>query len=48
MHDKHIVPFAFDSAGNIALGTFKFINRLFAPSNSKYAKTWNSEKERKI
>ena len=48
IHDDRIIPFAFDSAGNIAPGTLKFINRLFAPSNSKYIRTWNSEKERKI
>ena len=33
LHDNHKIPFAFDSAGNIAPGTLKFINRLFAPSN---------------
>ena len=43
-----IIPFAFDSAGNIAPGTLKFINKLFAPSNSKYTRSWNSENERKI
>ena len=48
LHDNHIIPFAFDSAGNIAPGTLKFINRLFAPSNSKYGITWNNEKERKF
>ena len=31
-HDKHIIPFAFDSAGNIAPGTAEFINKLFATS----------------
>ena len=48
LHDNHIIPFAFDSAGNIAPGTLKFINKLFAPSNSNYDRTWNSENERKI
>jgi hypothetical protein len=48
LHDNHIIPFAFDSAGNIAPGTLKFINKLFAPSNSNYGRTWNSENERKI
>merc|ERR1711991_1126955 len=48
IHDDRIIPFAFDSAGNIAPGTLKFINRLYAPSNSNYIRTWNSEKERKI
>ena len=48
LHDNHIIPFAFDSAGNIAPGTLKFINKLFAPSNSKYTRSWNSENERKI
>ena len=48
LHDNHIIPFAFDSAGNIAPGTLKFINKLFAPSNSNYYRTWNSENERKI
>ena len=48
LHDDHIIPFAFDSAGNIAPGTVKFINKLFAASNKHYQRTWNSEKERKI
>ena len=47
-HDKHIIPFAFDSAGNIAPGTNEFINKLFAASGQKFDRTWNSEKERKI
>ena len=47
-HNKHIIPFAFDSAGNIAPGTLEFINKLFAASNKKYDRTWNSEKERII
>merc|ERR1711871_1468105 len=47
-HDKHIIPFAFDSAGNIAPGTAEFINKLFAASGQKYDRTWNSEKERKF
>ena len=34
-HDKHIIPFAFDSAGNIAPGTLEFINKLFAASGKK-------------
>ena len=47
-HNKHIIPFAFDSAGNIAPRTLEFINKLFAASNQKYNRTWNSEKERII
>ena len=47
-HDKHIIPFAFDSAGNIAPGTNEFINKLFAASGQKFDRSWNSEKERKI
>ena len=47
-HEKHIIPFAFDSAGNIAPGTAEFINKLFAASSQKYDRTWNSKKERKI
>ena len=43
-HEKHIIPFAFDSAGNIAPGTAEFINKLFAASSQKYDRTWNSEK----
>ena len=47
-HNKHIIPFAFDSAGNIAPRTLEFINKLFAASNQNYNRTWNSEKERII
>ena len=48
LHENHIIPFAFYSASNIAPDTVKFINRLFAASNKRYQRTWNSEKERNI
>ena len=48
VHDKHIISFAFDSAGNIVPGTLEFINKLFAASGKNIERTWNSERGRQI
>lgn len=45
LNDDYFIPFAFDSAGNIAPETAKFMNRLFAASNNDYQRICNSEKK---